>query len=1127
MSASAGRLGLVIVGTVVGAYFGQPQLGFMLGTALGLALFPGEGRTIEGKPLNDLSVSFSTYGNPIYVVDGAMEVGANFVWSTGLIEHRVKEEQGKGGGGVTTISFLYTSSWRAQFCEGVAEGILKIWADNKVVGDVTSTGGIGMFGFSLGATGASASQEDTGTATIRNYFGGEDQLPGPAEQADVGIENATAYRGQVGQECENVPLENFGNRIPNWSGLVAMKSTASKPSVIVDPDRTINSDLGQYGPPGEGYILSDFVPKANRLDFATQSVLGDTITYDSSDRCIYVDIANEMWCTTGFGGDIPFQVYEADTGKFLGGTVGAAAIGGIVSQFVALTAVGVEGPFPNGTFIVGANDKLARLQRRVGPSVTILRDASTGYQLSDYFPGGYPILGASGITVDTLTGDIWISYNQSGIGALYRIDGASLDPVEKITLGAISIGFLAFYEEQNSLIIMEGPNSGDGIIRFSLDSKTITSQISATLSPGDHNKAAWQVLSGHVMILQETLTGLGGFYDVSTTPMVRTGSFNPLDWVGGGSNWENPWYDPITHAIIVTGTSGVDFGKYAWLLLDRATAGDAEWRKVIERYSNKLDLVPGVDIDASAQTDVFPAYITRTRANGRRALEPGARAFNTRAVESDFKVKFPKGGVAPSFTILADDMGATAGDTPVTNPLERTSIGEQRFFETATINFIDPDFDYQVNSSSYKRRREAITVRGSLLFDFPGALKVNQAAVIIKRLLLQIWSRSIKIKTAVNWDFLLVDPGDVGTVTRGGLTHQFEVETIEYGADGTITLEGLTDVTEVANNAATGAAALGFVPQVIVVSGITEFFIMDIVLLRDRDDDPGVYTAAGNPSAAAFPGGAIFRSVDNTAYSLFESIISSRAASYGVAKAALGTADPDVWDRVNTLEISMSSGTLSSDTEDNVLNGANALLVDDEVIGFVTAVLNASGTYTISTLLRGLSGSEYAIDTHAKGDRVIALETTTVLRTPVDLSDLGDTFFYKSLTVGSVNFGAVKQRTMALNSQKPRAPAHLNGVISGSDWNLTAVRRSRTGGDWKNLVNNVPIGEATEKYEWEITIPGGTRVLTSTIPSVTYTEADQDTDFGSSPQSSLTWKTFQMSDAVGRGFSTAKTIVGA
>ncbi|KKK50038.1 hypothetical protein LCGC14_3129020, partial [marine sediment metagenome] len=339
---------------------------------------------------------------------------------------------------------------------------------------------------------------------------------------------------------------------PNWSALVAMKATETKPFEIADPDETINSHGGQYGAPGEGYVINSSQPEANRIDFATQSVLA-TITYDSSDRCIYVDVANEMWCTTGFGGDIPFQVYEADTGKFLGATVGNAAIGGIVSQFVPLVGVGVEGLFPNGTFITGANDKLALLGRRIGPSVEILRDADDGYQLSDHFPGSFNVLGANGITVDTFTGDIWISYTQSGIGTLYRIDGVTLDPVEKIELGGIAIEFLTFYEEQNSLIIFRSSGGGGtGIIRFSLDSKTITSQIDATLSPGVHNKAAWQVLSGHIMILQETLTGLGGFYDVSTTPMVRTGSFAPTDWVGGASNWENPWYDPISHAIIVT-----------------------------------------------------------------------------------------------------------------------------------------------------------------------------------------------------------------------------------------------------------------------------------------------------------------------------------------------------------------------------------------------------------------------------------------------------------------------------------------------------------------------------------------------------------------------------------------------
>ncbi|KKK83442.1 hypothetical protein LCGC14_2793340, partial [marine sediment metagenome] len=245
MTSEVGRFALgtagLIAGSLVSGGLASVAIGGFIGFGLGLLFFPPDGKTIVGRRLDDLSVSFSTYGNPIVLLDGTTELGGNFVWSTGLVEHRIEEElDAKMAPSITNVSFLYTSSWRTNYCEGVAEAILKNWADNKIVADITSASAIGMFGFQLTQTGAHAVQPDIGTtAIIRNFFGGETQLPGPAEQADKGVANVSAYRGEVGQECENIPLENFGNRIPNWSALVAMSATNSKPFRRIAPPNDI------------------------------------------------------------------------------------------------------------------------------------------------------------------------------------------------------------------------------------------------------------------------------------------------------------------------------------------------------------------------------------------------------------------------------------------------------------------------------------------------------------------------------------------------------------------------------------------------------------------------------------------------------------------------------------------------------------------------------------------------------------------------------------------------------------------------------------------------------------------------------------------------------------------------
>ena len=63
----------------------------------------------------------------------------------------------------------------------------------------------------------------------------------------------------------------------------------------------------------------------------------------------------------------------------------------------------------------------------------------------------------------------------------------------------------------------------------------------------------------------------------------------------------------------------------------------------------------------------------------------------------------------------------------------------------------------------------------------------------------------------------------------------------------------------------------------------------------------------------------------------------------------------------------------------------------------------------------------------------------------------------------------------------------------------------------------MPLGEEQESYEVDI-MSGSTvkRTLTATSSNVTYSAADQTTDFGS-PPSSLTVRVHQLSEIFGRG----------
>ncbi len=1112
MSSSAGRLAFAITGAIVGSFFGQPQIGLVIGAALGALIFPPEGKTIEGPRLDDLKVTFSSYGKPIPRIYGKMETGGNVAWSPGLKEHRVEEEEGgKGSPSVTTVTFLYTASFRIIYSAAnpnPAQAILRNWADGKLIRDRTGTGPTEVF----------LDPDTPGNQAIRDFLGESTQLPGPAEQADKGIANVGAYRFLVSQEYEDMPLGDSGNRIPQITGEIAMVAADTLPFKIVDPPTFAKTSRFRisFSNSGEAYVLGNG-DTANRLSLITSDAL-DAVTYSSSGDLYAVDDFGRMWGSSGFGVPLPFQVYLASTGQLIASTVGSTSLGGIVSAFILLDGG------RQGAFAVGANDKLVQLGPVVGSSIEIIRDSDDGYEFSTFFPGSHPIVGAEGITEDTTTGDIWVTYPSF----MYRVAG--LTPVEKITLSGHSLGSITYYPELHSLIIKKTNSGNTGIIRYDLDTRAITSVLITALSIGGHNAAAWKVINGKFMYLQRFLTGAGAKYDVSGDEIVLVETFTPTDWVGGSDNWEDPAYDPVTHALVVTSSSGGSFGDYAWLYLDRATGTDITVRSIVEDVSLLVDYVAGTDIDATELTDTLPGYIIRTRVTARRGLEPLATAFNFRSVESDFKIKFPKRGATPTLDIPQIDLGATAGEVPTTQPLRKSRLTEDQLFETAIIEYIDPTFDNNPNTQQAKRIREAIDVGGSLIFNFPGSLGNTQAKRIIERILFQAWAGRTTIEFTLPLSHILKDPGDVVTLTKDGKTIQLEINDVRLGANSIIKVSGTIDDSVVHLSTATGTSALGDEGQTIEISGVTDLFILDIPLLRDLDDGEGIYVGAGTPEGASWPGAQVFRALDGISFAPFTGMVPSRNLDYGITKTTLADASPNIWDRTNTLTLSLISGTLSSDTEVNVLNGSNALLVGTgakaEIIQFTTRVLNADGTFTISILLRGRRGTEYATGTHASNDTVVVLSTSTVLRVDVNLSDHLTNFFYKAITLGGSQFSsATIEEILTLRSQMPYAPSHIAGTISGNDWTFTLVPRTRKGGSWSNFIG-ISLIDLPESYVWDV-MDGSTvkRTLTSSTPSVTYISADQITDFGLN-KTTVELNVHQISATVARGFVTNVTLVG-
>ena len=93
---------LTALGTAIGGPLGG-SLGALIGQQIDGRIFAPKGR--EGPRLKDLTLSTSSYGQPIPRQFGRMRVGGSVIWSTDLIETKRKQKSGKGQPSTTTYSY--------------------------------------------------------------------------------------------------------------------------------------------------------------------------------------------------------------------------------------------------------------------------------------------------------------------------------------------------------------------------------------------------------------------------------------------------------------------------------------------------------------------------------------------------------------------------------------------------------------------------------------------------------------------------------------------------------------------------------------------------------------------------------------------------------------------------------------------------------------------------------------------------------------------------------------------------------------------------------------------------------------------------------------------------------------
>lgn len=191
---------LGVVGAVVGAYFGNPMLGYAIGSAIGGAVDP---EVIKGPSLGDISTQTSSEGGPRPIVWAlSAPMTGNVIASGEPRIVRKRTRQGKGGPKVETEQVFRT--YAMGVCEGPITRFVRVWRNNTLVYDVSEHP----------ALTAEDNAEFLKFATF--YTGTWTQTANTALEKEFGVGTTPSHRGTAYMVMADEDLTDLRGAIPQW-----------------------------------------------------------------------------------------------------------------------------------------------------------------------------------------------------------------------------------------------------------------------------------------------------------------------------------------------------------------------------------------------------------------------------------------------------------------------------------------------------------------------------------------------------------------------------------------------------------------------------------------------------------------------------------------------------------------------------------------------------------------------------------------------------------------------------------------------------------------------------------------------------------------------------------------------
>jgi hypothetical protein len=945
------------IGYAIGGTSGA-QWGWMIGSAVGGYVDPD---VIKGQKLSNAQAVQVTEGAFIPFGYGTFVVGGNIIQCGPLDEHKHRERSGKGG--PVQENYTYTRTFAIGLCEGEVGGILRIWADGKLVYDARDPA---EWPDDADAIRAMAADTSKFSASFTFYPGSETQVPDPSLEAlddswGGGVGNVPSYRGLAYVVFHDYDVTDHSGAVPqfrfevtccgttttttaplSWlhgsTGLTqTIYATAVYGSIAFAVG--INNNFRRSVDGGQSWNAVDY---ADALGWSpTQSLMA--IWHDPDPT-----VGPQGYWYLAKNDAIAISSDNGTTwGEFLAPP----------QHTLSCQVVLVGGAYYSGVNAPGLNTRLFQPMVNGPTEVDFGGDYGIPTAIGDI--GGQPIVG-------TDVGNILIAANNVTYTAGTAIKGFAYG--NGILLAALAGGYLRSTDDGNNWTFY-----GVGTAEQVLYARGMFFKISPTSIAVSPNGLTWSTSDTYF----ETNSGgaLAATDSYALVVVSQNGSYVsalPAQYaIPDASGWFTDLFGRISGATTITTTSC------------QAVLSD-----VVADFCDRVG-IPSTRYDVSALIDPVRGYVVASQSTA---------SDNIRALQQGFFFDYPEWGDYPdTFTMLraikrggATAFTVTDDDFIWSDDDEDVRPQAVEFPKKLHLTTADVYADYNATTQTAERETQNVKAVGEASVQLSLATTRDESAQIADKALKVLWTQAEgSLEREFPEEFSQYVPSDCFSFNG----RRYLIQQAELG-DGTVKFKAVRDRPSAYVSTATGTTRIHPPPPQLGLRGPTVFAAMNLPSLRTQDATPGMYVFVcglldgwqGCDLQLSTDGGSTYRSVATI----------TTENTMGDLTAACGTSG-DITTRV------YHHHTLESVTDAQLAARANAFAIESgnvaEIGQFQDAVDTGNeGEYTLSTLTRGELDTTAAA--HGVGDRFVLLDHLNFI--PLDVSLAGKTLYFRPVTLGTV-----------------------------------------------------------------------------------------------------------------------------